>query len=334
MRYKAAVIGCGRVGSTFEEDPNIRYIASHAGAYNASSGTDLVGVCDIDDDKLKTCMNRWEVDGDTNFLALIKKHRPEIVSICTPTETHFSILEEVVKFPFVKGVFCEKPIAHDVKSGVKMVDLCMENGIVLQVNHLRRFDLLHKNVRSYTTREILGKIKHINFYYTNGIYNTGSHMFDLMRFFCGDAHSAFATKSDIRVFNKEDVNYDGMVTFKNGVKASFHACDMQNFLIFEMDILCERGRMTIIDSGFNVQCYTTGKSNRFSGHKELKITNAFFCTTYNRDFFLNGVNYLVYCIKNNCQSISSGQDGVAALEIIDAVRYSATCGEMLTVAKL
>ena len=44
--YRAAIIGCGRIGCAFDDDPKRRGSGSHAGAYINSPRFDLVALCD------------------------------------------------------------------------------------------------------------------------------------------------------------------------------------------------------------------------------------------------------------------------------------------------
>ena len=60
-KYKTAVIGCGRIGSEFDDDPKRDYIASHAGAYSSIEESILMAVCDKDENKMKKCADRWNV---------------------------------------------------------------------------------------------------------------------------------------------------------------------------------------------------------------------------------------------------------------------------------
>ena len=59
--YKAGIVGCGRIGSTFDLDPLRKYVATHAGAYSKLPFVDLVCACDIDEGKLRAFGNLWKV---------------------------------------------------------------------------------------------------------------------------------------------------------------------------------------------------------------------------------------------------------------------------------
>jgi len=197
MKYRAAVIGCGRIGFGFDRDPKRKHVATHAGAYNFAKGVELEAVCDINKKALEECARRWHVRGAyTNFKKMLKKEKIDILSICTPPETHYSMLKEAVESP-LKAIFCEKPLAVNVKDAEEMVRLCRKKGIILQVDHQRRFCPLHENIRDFIRKKKFRDVQQVNFYYTAGVRNTGSHMFDLLRFFFGDVEwiEAFLSKN-------------------------------------------------------------------------------------------------------------------------------------------
>ncbi|MCK5161553.1 MAG: Gfo/Idh/MocA family oxidoreductase, partial [Candidatus Aureabacteria bacterium] len=109
-KYRAAVIGCGRIGAEFDSDPKRKYVSTHAGAYSTIPEAVLAAVCDIDKGKAIRCAERWKVPlVYTDVKKMLKQEKLDVVSICTPPKTHYQVLKEVVKWP-VKAVFCEKPL--------------------------------------------------------------------------------------------------------------------------------------------------------------------------------------------------------------------------------
>ncbi len=324
MRFRAGVIGCGRIGFGFDKDPKREYIATHTGAYNSVKGVELVAVCDIDKRMLKECMERWDIPaGYSDLKEMLKKEDLDILSICTPPSTHYPILKEAIKYP-IKAIFCEKPIAENKKNAKQMVKLCKEKRIVLQVDHQRRFDPLHDHLREFIKSKKMGDVQQVNAYYTAGINNTGSHMFDLLGFFFGEVEwiEGFFSKNDSH--GEDDPNMDGFMRFNSGLLASFQACDVNEYLLFELNCFLEKGRIVLKNSGFNVDLYKTCESKYFSGYKELCKTNHHFKTKYKRRFMVNAVEHLIECINNNKESASSGDDGIKALELIEASILSAT----------
>lgn len=323
MKYKAAVVGCGRIGFGFDEDAKRRYIATHTGAYKFVKETELVAVCDINEKRLKKCINKLNIPrGYADFKEMLKKEKIDILSISTPVHTHYIILKEAVNYS-LKAIFCEKPLAGNVKDAEKMVKLCQEKEMILQVDHQRRFDPLHVSLRKFIITKKMGKVQQVNVYYTAGVNNTGSHIFDLLRFFFGEVDWINGFYSKNISYNDSDPNIDGFMKFKNGLFASFQACDVKKYLIFEINCLFEQGRIVIKNSGFDLDFYRIGESKYFSRYRELYNCRPPFNIKYKRNFMVGGVKHLLNCIRTHNESISSGIDGLAAMKIINSAICSA-----------
>lgn len=322
-KYKSAIVGCGRIASLFSKDPLRKGIVTHAAAYKANSQTELVCACDIDEEKLVDFGKTWGVRSlYTNVEQMFKNENIDILSICTPPHTHYGVLKEAVKFP-LKAIFCEKPLAENIKEAKEMVMICKKKRIILQVGYQRRFDFLHLNLRRIIQEEKLGKIQQANFYYTAGINNTGSHMFDLLSFFFGEAEWVRGIFSKNISYKDNDTNIDGMIKFKSGHIATFQAFDVKDYLIFELNCFFKKGRLVLKNSGFSLDVYTVMESKYFSGYKELVQIKTPYKTKYHRNFMVNAVKHLVECVRDNKESMSSGLDGLTALKLVQAAMNSA-----------
>ena len=62
----------------------------------------------------------------------------DVVSIITPTLSHFEMAEKAIRSK--KHVFIEKPIAQNDEEAQKLVKLASENGVLGQVGHVERFN--------------------------------------------------------------------------------------------------------------------------------------------------------------------------------------------------
>lgn len=323
MIYRAAVIGCGRIGSEFDDDPKRKTISTHAGAYSAVDEIKLVAASDLNEQKLMRCGKRWRITSlYTDYREMLKKESLDIISICTWNSTHLEIVKETVKRS-VKAIFCEKPIADTLKSTNEIIQLCNRENVILQINHQRRFDKFHQDIKKFIDDGNLGMIQQVSFYYTAGIANTGSHMFDLLRFFFGDVEWVQGVYSENSAPNPEDPNIDGILKFKNGIFSTIQACDVKSFLIFEMDCIGTNGRLRITSSGFDLEFYEVGESKLFSDYKEIFKTLPPIKKDISREFMISAVKHLVECLKENKKPICNGEDGGASLELICAFHESA-----------
>ncbi len=123
-RVRAGVIGVGRMGEY------------HCGAYKEIHYVDLVGVADVDEKRLKVISERYEVPGYTDYRDLLDK--VDVVSVAVPTGLHYQVAVECMK----RGVhvLVEKPIAYSLEEARRMFEVAEENGVVLCVGHVERFN--------------------------------------------------------------------------------------------------------------------------------------------------------------------------------------------------
>lgn len=197
--FNAAIIGLGRIGAEFPDN--------HVKAYQDAPECELVAVCDTDISKAGLVQF---VPFYASHMLMLAEQDIDIVSICTPPETHRDLVRRVV--PFVKGIYCEKPIATTLEDADDMIRVCKDFGVVLQVNHQRRF-------------------VNPKFRFSRGMLNTGTHAFDLMRQLFGDV----------------ELITEGRIFLKHGI-VDIEYVDTQE-PIFELD--CTRSKEPMIGEGVN-----------------------------------------------------------------------------------
>lgn len=323
MKYRAGLIGCGRIGCGFDDDPNRGYVSTHAGAYVQTPGVNLVALADMDETKLVRYGDKFRVGGRyTDCMQMLDRERLDILSVCTWSDTHLDIVRAAAERG-VKAVFCEKPMADTLSAADEMIRLCAERGVLLMIDHQRRFDPTHQRIAAYIKSGALGRIQQVTCYYTAGVANTGSHLFDLLRFCLGDVRWTQGRYSQNVSPNPQDPNIDAILGFDSGCLAVLQACDVKAYLIFELAFLGTRGRLRITSSGFDVVFEAAQDSPRFAGYKELAPAASPVRPEGQPEFMLHGVAHLLECLKSGQKPISSGEDGRAALEIICALRESA-----------
>jgi predicted dehydrogenase len=204
-----------------------------------------------------------------------------------------------------------------------MVRTCREHGVLLMIDHQRRFDRMHRDAVEYVRSGKLGTIQQVTCYYTAGVANTGSHVFDLLRFFFGDVASVRAWPSSNPSPNPADPNYDGWLQFRDGPSTALQACDVKHYVILEINILGEAGRLRIMASGYDAQYEVVRESDKFAGYRELFPAATPFETPTEHEFMLQAMDHLSGCLDRGEPPISTGTDGRASLEIICALHASA-----------
>src|ERR1700736_3841953 len=80
----------------------------------------------------------------------------EAVVICTPTNTHAEMIERAANSK--KAVFCEKPVALDLKRTREALEVVRANGVPFQIGFQRRFDTGYAEAKRRLDAGALGRI--------------------------------------------------------------------------------------------------------------------------------------------------------------------------------
>jgi len=153
-KYRACIIGAGRIGVEFED--------CHARAYKQHPDIDLVAIFDKKLKKADAAADRWHVPCIGDQYWSMGELGLDIVSICTPPQTHLEVtIAALACNTQLKAIYCEKPIAILLDDAREMVDRCREQNVMLFINHQRRFG-------------------RPTFSFARGLFNTGTHMVDLL----------------------------------------------------------------------------------------------------------------------------------------------------------
>lgn len=174
-KIKAGLIGCGRIGYTFDLDSKRKGVWTHAKAYAETPEIDFVGVSDIAA-VAQACASKY----GTRVL----EHKDlvehcDVISVAVPEQSHLSVLNGLlywtkrVENP-PKVLWVEKPFISDYGEARRIVDEFAKYNCHIHVNYQRRF------CDGFRKLKEMGKPKGVNVTYVRGLYNTASHFIDLM----------------------------------------------------------------------------------------------------------------------------------------------------------
>jgi predicted dehydrogenase len=112
----------------------------------------------------------------------------------------------------------------------------------------------------------------------------------------------------------------GMIGFKNGAIGFIEGGGAREYFNFELDIQGSEGRLLIGNDGREL--YLTKKSKRFSGFQELEKVG-FPEPKRIISPFEGGARETLKCIRTGKDGVSSGTDGLKALDLIFTIYRSA-----------
>lgn len=266
FKYKAGIIGAGRIASGFDT-PKTQAILTHAHAYAVHPRTDLVGFFDVNKEAAKLASKKWGGQAFPNLKSFFGEGKPDIVSICTPDENHFSVLIEVAEYK-PKLVICEKPLGSSLSKIKKVLKSYHKKEIPILVNYSRRFDKTVQKLRKNIQSGRYGKILCASGIYTKGILHNGSHLIDLCRYLFGEVKN-YQTFYNISDYKESDKSIAGFLEFERCRQFHLMVGDERRYSVFELDIFAEKKRLKLIDSGFNIALQKIEKDPRYKGFYTL-----------------------------------------------------------------
>ena len=183
----AAIIGVGKAGGGGTRSGGHAIGYTHAHMYRRCDDVKLIAAADTSQTNLTAFAAKFEIaqafDDSREMLAAV---RPEIVSICTYVGLHREMIEACAGAGVKAGV-CEKPFLAAPADLPAIRGLVAETGIRIVVPHVRRYMPAFTRARKLVAAGAIGQPILISTGCPGwDLCESGSHSFDLIRFFMGD----------------------------------------------------------------------------------------------------------------------------------------------------
>jgi len=326
-KLNAAIIGCGRIGSTFEDILQTQKPHSHAGAYAAHPNVSLVAGCDQDNKVAHDFGERWSVKAYKDYISMLRSEKVELLSICTPPQTHMQIIKDAILYgKDLKLIWCEKPITVSLDEAYTVAKLIGDSKIKLAINYWRRWDPLHNKIAATLSEGIIGT-PHTLFCQAHvGIVNTCTHMFDLIKQYTGsDIKSIYA---DIIADGSSDPGGTLQLVLENNLHA-FIDCNWKEKQRFGMSIWGEKGNISAFSDGVLLNDFTVNTSQTKWKPKH------FFRNTqeFNSPMYL-AVDNFVDVVFKKAPLICDINNGLDTLKLAVGAHISSTKNELICLRDL
>ena len=325
--FRAAVIGLGRMGSTFDDEieqgGQFFMPYCHAPTYVASPHTDLVAGADPHAEQGQIFADRWGLESGqiyADYREMLEAERPDFVSLCTTARHRAAIMIDAINAG-VKAIWAEKPFTLSLAEADEVLDLCDRKGVAVAVNCSRRYNVFFSEARRMVDEGELGEILQITAYAQCNLSHNGSHAIDTMNYLAGgNAEWAFGEmESDEKAAGDEDLMGNGYLAYDNGVRGFLRGTPTGT-APWEFDLIGTEGRVRFLAQGMETQYYRWVSGGlRDQG---LPARAPFPLPTQFPSMGLTVVEDLVDCIETGRQPRCSGKDGRKALEIAIALRES------------
>jgi predicted dehydrogenase len=162
-KLKLGVIGCGWYGMV------------DAKAALKAGGVEVVALCDVDSEHLAKSADEIEkIQGKRPqafklYEEMLKAPGLEAVIIATPP--HWHALQFIAALEKGLDIYCEKPLAYDIREGRAMVDAAKKSGRIVQIGFQRRQAAAVVEARKYIQDGAAGPIvcAEAQIHYTAGL---------------------------------------------------------------------------------------------------------------------------------------------------------------------
>ncbi len=130
----------------------------HLEAYRRQ-GFAVAAICDLDEERLADCARDFGITHTyTSAEALIDDPDVGLIDLAIHPWQREALVERAAAAG--KPIFCQKPLAMNLRQAVRMVETCERHGVPLMVNHNSCFVPGFLAVEPYLTPEYLGTIYH------------------------------------------------------------------------------------------------------------------------------------------------------------------------------
>ncbi len=198
---RIGVIGAGRIGKIHAQN-----------LATCVPGAVVTAIADVNEDAARELAARLHVPrAVSDFHEVLRDPAVDAVAICSSTDTHADLIIQAAQAG--KQIFCEKPVAHDLRKIDAALEAVEKAGVKLQIGFNRRFDANFRRVRDLIAAGDIGEphllritsrdpapppVEYVKV--SGGIFlDMTIHDFDMARFLIGSEVKEVFTAGAVRV---------------------------------------------------------------------------------------------------------------------------------------
>lgn len=316
-QYKVGIIGAGNIAARFDKPEN-KDVLTHAHAYSLHPGFEICGFVDVDLGKSRAAAQTWGGRAYPSIPELVGRERPEIISVCTPDETHAKIVKQLEGKNILGGIL-EKPLAVNLAGARAIAVSPLVKTGKFVVNYSRLFVPEFQKLRQDYRQGSYGRLVVATGYYGKGLLHNGSHMVSLLHWLFGNM-KVIKKLSSINDFTKNDPSVSVALRFPTGAEVVLHAVDSRLYTMFELDLLFEKARVRMIESGHKFEVYGLEGSKKYLGHTVMS-PKEIISTSLGRSLSFT-VENLYHWLEGDQSPISTVDEAFSVQKICQDISHS------------
>ncbi|QLG27340.1 Gfo/Idh/MocA family oxidoreductase [Halorarum halophilum] len=335
MTYRAGIIGAGGIaglgilGLHDEEDIGTRkFPESHAGGYHATEDIDLVAVADVDEGKLDTFGEAWDLPPERRYVgheAMLAAEELDVVSVCTPSFLHHQhVLDAARSSADPDVIWCEKPIASGVGEAEEMCEVCAETDTELVINHSFRFTDKLRTLRDHVRDGLIGEVKAVTAQFRRELLRNSTHLIDTLvylldarprrvsGFINGENDAVTALEGDREV---DDSGGGGFVVMDDGTFVSIDCTVARDISSMTFQLVGTEGKLYINNDDGEWRYWALEDG----AHVEKPIPGIEDAWRWDEDYrgsFANAARHVADLLNGEAENRSPGEEAARSVEVI------------------
>jgi len=313
------IIGCGRIAGGFDALRSPEQMPlSHAGAFTRHGRYRILACVEPMPSRRAEFMHRWAVPEGYADVAELASHtgRYDVISVCSPTNEHYCSVKVAIALS-PRLIFCEKPLTPQLSQASELVEACRLAGILLAVNYTRRWDEDVVQLAADLKSGVWGAVRSVTGVYTKGILNNGSHMVDLLHLLFGPLEVRGVGEPIYDGF-PDDPSVAVTLATNDHIPVQLSCADARDYSMFELQIVTEKGVITMEDGGLDWRIRRVVESPNFLSYRSLdagvrkagRLPGA----------TLAAVSEIYAALTSDRPISSSGDNALRAQQVCEAIR--------------
>ena len=176
----------------------------------ANMGYDVIGVCDLDQLKIKQFQKLHPNIPGAVQLSKLPVPQADIAIISVLADKKLAVIKEVSSYG-VKKMLCEKPIVNNINDLVCLNKIINKEDLFINVNHPMLWNPDHKKIKKIISSNDLGYVSNVEIRFKpKGFGNIGSHLLSLI-FYLLDTKAKFVKSSNFnerKGFSRSNKSFD------------------------------------------------------------------------------------------------------------------------------
>lgn len=271
MSYTVGIVGLGNIGMLYDYDHAIDSgtFLSHFQAFHGHPEFDVIFGLDQDEKKLDLARNKFGQRCKLYRSIDQVEKWPDVLVLASIPQVNKKLIQELKSKSKVKLFIVEKPFwTNEMESEESIF-----NDPRILINYPRKYLPQFFEARNLVQQESFGKALGIHCWYSKGLRNNGSHIFDLIGYLFNshkfDNIHVFQVQDDHTIEDKS-VGFSAHLQLNNySVPVVFQCANENNYSLIECDLLFEKKRMRLHNFCFNIDEYEVESDPVFPDYENL-----------------------------------------------------------------